>query len=73
MQDNVVRFPSEEGTIELFTRETDEGIPQHQLVRITLTIVDTEEAMSPEDLAEVIKCAKDIMRLATVEKMALLV
>ena len=72
MQDNVVKFPSEEGTIQLFTRETDEGIPQHQMIKITLTIVDTEEAMTPETLTQAVEVAKDIIRLATVKKYEIL-
>ena len=72
MIDNVVKFPSEEGTIELFTRETDEGIPQHQMIRVTLTVVDTEEPMSPETLTQAVEVAKDIIRLATVKKYEIL-
>ena len=68
MQSNVVKFPSEEGTIELFTTETDEGILQ--MVKVTLTIAVTTEPMSPEDLAKVIECAKDIIHLARDEKSA---
>jgi len=72
MQDNVVKFPSEEGTIELFTRETNEGIPQHQMIRVTLTVVDTEEPMTPETLTQAVEVAKDIIRLATVKKYEIL-
>lgn len=71
-QDNVVRFPSEEGTIELFTRETDEGIPKHQAVKVTMTVVDTEEPMSPQTLAQVVEVAKEIIRLATIKKYEIL-
>ena len=70
MKSNVVKFPSEEGTIELFTTETDEGILQHQMVKVTLTIAVTTEPMSPEDMAKVIECAKDIIHLARDEKSA---
>ena len=68
MQSNVVKFPSEEGTIALFTTDTDEGILQ--MVKVTLTIAVTTEPMSPEDLAKVIECAKDIIHLARDEKSA---
>jgi|TARA_R100000479_G_C6292722_1_gene167230 hypothetical protein len=72
MQDNVVKFPSEEGTIELFTRETDEGIPKHQVVKVTMTVVYTEEPMSPETLAQAVEVAKEIIRLGTMKKYEIL-